>query len=81
MASGMSNQSALGLTNVRPHHHGTKYLCIDLISFVLGTVYDDSCNAVDGLVTDENPCTQATFGCSPPPIRFNKYTNTFNHKQ
>ena len=43
------------------------------------TVYDDSCNAVDGLTTNKNPCTTGTFGCSPPPIIFNRYTNSFNH--
>ncbi|KAH9889471.1 hypothetical protein C8Q73DRAFT_159755 [Cubamyces lactineus] len=41
------------------------------------TVYDDSCNAVDGLLTNENPCDQGIFGCSPPPIIFDRYTNTF----
>ncbi|KAI0786925.1 hypothetical protein C8Q75DRAFT_720314 [Abortiporus biennis] len=40
-------------------------------------VYDDSCNQVDGLVTNENPCTEGIFGCSPPPIIFNRYTNSF----
>ena len=46
----------------------------------LGTVYDDSCKAVDSLTTNKNPCTQGTFGCSPPPVIFNRYTNTFNHQ-
>ncbi|KAJ7153304.1 hypothetical protein C8R46DRAFT_912582 [Mycena filopes] len=41
-------------------------------------VYDDSCNVVDGLTTNENPCTTHIFGCSPPPIIFNRYTNSFN---
>lgn len=41
------------------------------------TVYDDSCNAVDGLTTTGNPCTEGIFGCSPPPIIFDEYTNTF----
>ncbi|KIM47344.1 hypothetical protein M413DRAFT_64049 [Hebeloma cylindrosporum] len=40
-------------------------------------VYDDSCNVVDGLTTTFNPCTVGTFGCSPPPIIFNEYTNSF----
>ncbi|KAF8880227.1 hypothetical protein CPB84DRAFT_1687666, partial [Gymnopilus junonius] len=40
-------------------------------------VYDDSCNIVDGLLTTENPCTEGIFGCSPPPIIFNRYTNSF----
>ncbi|KAJ7641985.1 hypothetical protein FB45DRAFT_988318 [Roridomyces roridus] len=40
-------------------------------------VYDDSCNIVDSLTTNLNPCDQSTFGCSPPPIIFNRYTNTF----
>ncbi|KAF1968340.1 hypothetical protein BU23DRAFT_541261 [Bimuria novae-zelandiae CBS 107.79] len=41
-------------------------------------VYDDSCNAVDGLTTTKNPCTEGIFGCSPEPILFNRYTNTFS---
>ncbi|KAF2096501.1 hypothetical protein NA57DRAFT_58412 [Rhizodiscina lignyota] len=40
-------------------------------------VYDDSCNVVDGLTTNRNPCEQGTFGCSPPPVLFNQYTNSF----
>ncbi|KIJ45781.1 hypothetical protein M422DRAFT_129282, partial [Sphaerobolus stellatus SS14] len=40
-------------------------------------VYDDGCNIVDGLTTNENPCTLGIFGCSPAPILFNQYTNTF----
>ena len=42
------------------------------------TVYDASCRAVDGLTTTENPCTSGTFGCSPPPVRFNSYHSTFS---
>lgn len=45
--------------------------------FYIGSVYDDSCNAVDGLLTNGNPCTDGIFGCSPPPILFDEYTNTF----
>ncbi|KAF9256223.1 hypothetical protein L218DRAFT_911569 [Marasmius fiardii PR-910] len=41
------------------------------------TVYTDDCRAVDGLTTNQNPCTEGIFGCSPPPIIFNEYTNTF----
>ncbi|KAF7378412.1 hypothetical protein MSAN_00267800 [Mycena sanguinolenta] len=40
-------------------------------------VYDDSCNVVDGLTTTQNPCTEGIFGCSPPPIIFDQYTNSF----
>ncbi|KIP06847.1 hypothetical protein PHLGIDRAFT_444461 [Phlebiopsis gigantea 11061_1 CR5-6] len=43
------------------------------------TVYDDSCNAVDGLTTNGNPCTSGTFGCSAPPVIFNQYTNSHTH--
>ena len=43
----------------------------------LGNVYDNGCNVVDGLTTNQNPCTQGIFGCSPAPIIFNRYTNTF----
>ena len=42
-----------------------------------GNVYDDSCDIVDGLTTNENPCDQGIFGCSPPPILFDEYTNSF----
>ncbi|KAJ7817407.1 hypothetical protein B0H13DRAFT_1662722 [Mycena leptocephala] len=41
-------------------------------------VYDDSCNVVDGLNTNQNPCTEGIFGCSPPPIIFDRYTNSFS---
>ncbi|TFK60606.1 hypothetical protein BDN72DRAFT_850388 [Pluteus cervinus] len=41
------------------------------------TIYDDNCNAVDSLTTTGNPCTSGIFGCSPPPIIFNRYTNSF----
>ncbi|KAJ7636511.1 hypothetical protein FB45DRAFT_828757 [Roridomyces roridus] len=40
-------------------------------------VYDDSCNVVDGLTTNQNPCDEGIFGCSPPPVIFNRYTSTF----
>ncbi|KDR70437.1 hypothetical protein GALMADRAFT_76112 [Galerina marginata CBS 339.88] len=42
-------------------------------------VFDDGCNVVDGLTTNQNPCSEGIFGCSPPPIIFNQYTNTFTH--
>ncbi|KAL0958452.1 hypothetical protein HGRIS_000594 [Hohenbuehelia grisea] len=41
------------------------------------TVYNSACGAVDSLTTNQNPCNQGIFGCSPPPIIFNRYTNTF----
>ncbi|KAI0653514.1 hypothetical protein C8Q70DRAFT_927606 [Cubamyces menziesii] len=41
-------------------------------------VYDHSCNAIDGLITEENPCDAGIFGCSPPPIIFDRYTNSFS---
>ncbi|KAL4258206.1 hypothetical protein AB1N83_010423 [Pleurotus pulmonarius] len=40
-------------------------------------VFDDGCNVVDGLTTNINPCNQVIFACSPPPLIFNGYTNTF----
>lgn len=43
-----------------------------------GNVYDDSCNVVDGLTTNGNPCTSGTFGCTGPPVTFNSYKNSFN---
>ncbi|KAF9557429.1 hypothetical protein CPC08DRAFT_819886, partial [Agrocybe pediades] len=42
------------------------------------TVYNDACQSVDGLTTNQNPCTQGIFGCSPPPIIFNRYVNSFS---
>ncbi|KAF8187136.1 hypothetical protein BJ912DRAFT_1042889 [Pholiota molesta] len=44
-------------------------------------VYDTNCNQVDSLTTTGNPCNQGTFGCSPPPVIFNEYTNTFSKLQ
>ena len=44
-----------------------------------GNVYDDGCNVADELLTNGNPCDSGTFGCSPPPVIFNRYTNTFTH--
>ncbi|KAF9521760.1 hypothetical protein CPB83DRAFT_742139, partial [Crepidotus variabilis] len=41
-------------------------------------VYDGNCRVVDGLTTNGNPCTQGMFGCSPPPIKFNRYTSSYN---
>ncbi|PBK60552.1 hypothetical protein ARMSODRAFT_965986 [Armillaria solidipes] len=32
-------------------------------------VYDDSCNSVLTVITD-NPCTQGSFDCSPAPVTF-----------
>jgi len=46
--------------------------------FLTGNVYDANCNQVDGLTTTGNPCTNGIFGCSPPPIIFNRYTSTFS---
>jgi hypothetical protein len=45
-------------------------------SFLTGNVYDASCKRVDGLTTVGNPCTQGVFGCSPPPVTFNRYKST-----
>ncbi|TFK60607.1 hypothetical protein BDN72DRAFT_507493 [Pluteus cervinus] len=47
--------------------------------YSLWRVYDADCNAVDGLTTNLNPCTSRSgiFGCSPPPILFNRYKNTY----
>ncbi|KAH6911988.1 hypothetical protein BKA70DRAFT_1184522 [Coprinopsis sp. MPI-PUGE-AT-0042] len=42
------------------------------------TVYNAGCGAVDSLITAGNPCNQGIFGCSPPPVIFNRYTNTFS---
>ncbi|TFK68311.1 hypothetical protein BDN72DRAFT_842002 [Pluteus cervinus] len=41
-------------------------------------IYDDSCNIADTLIipTSSNPCATDTFGCSPPPLYFNKYKST-----
>ncbi|KAH6918092.1 hypothetical protein BKA70DRAFT_1088960 [Coprinopsis sp. MPI-PUGE-AT-0042] len=40
-------------------------------------VFTTDCAGVDGLTTNQNACHQGIFGCSPPPIIFNEYTNTF----
>ncbi|KAF9557430.1 hypothetical protein CPC08DRAFT_725092 [Agrocybe pediades] len=42
------------------------------------SVYSTDCKSVDGLNTTYNPCTQGIFGCSPAPIIFNSYTNSFS---
>ncbi|KAJ7639496.1 hypothetical protein FB45DRAFT_741344 [Roridomyces roridus] len=39
-------------------------------------VYNDNCDIVDGLTTNQNPCSQGIFGYSPAPIHFNEYTST-----
>ncbi|KAG6848298.1 hypothetical protein H0H93_001431 [Arthromyces matolae] len=61
---------------------GNKFAVGNVIALGSGVnrwdVYDNNCNIVDSLTTNLNPCTQGTFGCSPPPIYFNQYTNTFN---
>ncbi|ESK95615.1 hypothetical protein Moror_12587 [Moniliophthora roreri MCA 2997] len=44
-------------------------------------VYDANCDVVDGLTTNQNPCTQGIFGCTPAPITFNFYRNTFTGLQ
>ncbi|EAU89900.1 hypothetical protein CC1G_08382 [Coprinopsis cinerea okayama7 len=41
------------------------------------SIYNTDCKAVDSLTTTGNPCTSGTFGCTPPPILFNRYTNSF----
>lgn len=43
---------------------------------ITDNVYDDSCNIVDSLNTNQNACTQGIFGCSPPPIIFDQYTSS-----
>ncbi|KAF8224619.1 hypothetical protein L208DRAFT_1310296 [Tricholoma matsutake] len=42
-------------------------------------IYNVNCNVVDGLTTNQNPCIQGIFGCTPPPITFNTYANSFSH--
>ncbi|KAK7690584.1 hypothetical protein QCA50_005682 [Cerrena zonata] len=56
-----------GIGNVQPLGNG----------FNRWSVFDDSCNVVDSLTTNKNPCTQGIFACSPAPILFTGYTNTF----
>ncbi|EAU89946.1 hypothetical protein CC1G_08428 [Coprinopsis cinerea okayama7 len=41
-------------------------------------VYNSDCVVVDGLTTTQNPCNSGTFGCTPAPIIFNRYTSKFN---
>ncbi|KAJ7841253.1 hypothetical protein B0H13DRAFT_2676818 [Mycena leptocephala] len=42
-------------------------------------VMDDSCDVVDSLITDENPCTQGIFSCGPGPV-FDGYTSTNQYR-
>lgn len=56
-----------GIGNMRPGPLGNDW-----------NVYDDSCNVVDGLLTTENPCDSGVFGCTPDPITFNSYKNSFS---
>ncbi|KAJ8074242.1 hypothetical protein PM082_012551 [Marasmius tenuissimus] len=44
-------------------------------------VYDKDCKILDGLTTNNNPCTVGMFGCSPAPILFVSYINSFNGRQ
>jgi hypothetical protein len=43
-----------------------------------GNVYNGSCQIVDGLTTNQNPCTQPSgiFDCTPPPLMFGAYTSS-----
>ncbi|KAF8187546.1 hypothetical protein K438DRAFT_1595001 [Mycena galopus ATCC 62051] len=71
---------ALGV-NVRAICPGFNYAIGNVIPEGNGinrwNVYDDSCNVVDGLTTNQNPCTEGIFGCSPPPVIFDQYTSSF----
>lgn len=42
-----------------------------------GDVYDTNCNVVDGLTTTLNVCNDGMFSCSPAPITFTRYRNSF----
>ncbi|KAH8757331.1 hypothetical protein F5883DRAFT_649100 [Diaporthe sp. PMI_573] len=42
-------------------------------------VYDTDCRVVDGLSTTENVCNDGIFSCSPAPITFTRYRNSFTH--
>ena len=44
-----------------------------------GDVYDTDCRVVDGLSTTENVCNDGIFSCSPAPITFTRYRNSFTH--
>ncbi|KZV61890.1 hypothetical protein PENSPDRAFT_592216 [Peniophora sp. CONT] len=44
-------------------------------------VYNNDCDPVDGMCTHNNICNfKSPFGCSPAPIFFNQYWNTFDGK-
>jgi len=43
---------------------GLPWFCIVNL-FVVGNIYNDSCNVVDGHTTPGNPCTQGIFVCNP----------------
>ncbi|KAK7706665.1 hypothetical protein SLS64_007496 [Diaporthe eres] len=42
------------------------------------TIYDTNCRAIDSLTTTGNPCDSGMFGCSPPPIIFNRWRYNAN---
>ncbi|KAJ8118908.1 hypothetical protein OPT61_g184 [Boeremia exigua] len=42
------------------------------------SIYDADCNVVDALTYTGNPCDSGTFSCTPAPITFNRYVNTFS---
>lgn len=83
---GIGNQMKLGSGVSRCTSSGSFFsafspilLVTDVVWACTGDVYDDSCKVVDSLTTTGNPCTQGIFGCTPPPVTFNEYTNTFTH--
>ncbi|TFK58445.1 hypothetical protein BDN72DRAFT_806416 [Pluteus cervinus] len=52
---------------------------VDVNNVKIWSVYEDNCIVADYLTSKDgnvNPCTSGMFGCSPPPIHFNKYTNS-----
>ena len=62
------------------------YFVLGQTHLSVGNVYDDSCNVVDGLTTDGNPCTQPSgiFSCATRPdetVTFVGYKNSFTGLQ
>ncbi|KIJ29368.1 hypothetical protein M422DRAFT_132947, partial [Sphaerobolus stellatus SS14] len=43
-------------------------------------IYNNNCTIVDGLTTNENPCISGIFSCSPAPVHFTEYINTYNSR-
>ncbi|KAH9475976.1 hypothetical protein JR316_0011541 [Psilocybe cubensis] len=87
----MVNVKVAAIGTVLALAHGATAVCSGF-NFAIGNVqrldartnrwfvYNTDCKQVDGLTisSSDNPCNHGIFGCSPPPILFNQYTNSFS---